>query len=185
MAQFDNVFGEPTITPKGKLFFFDFDSPNTKEKHANNKFPSERYDVTIGFTKDTDLSALKKECDKVAKEAFKTTEGIEMPFNNGDEKNLDSMKGLIIIRAKSKKKPGCIDADKARITEQDIIAGMWSRIQVTPMSYTSGKTKGVTLLLKNAQVFTAQEYDSLSGGQSAESAFDDDESNDSGLNDFN
>jgi hypothetical protein len=42
------------------------------------------------------------------------------------------------------------------------------------MSYKSGKSKGISLILKNVQVLTNVEYESLGGGQSAEDAFGDD-----------
>lgn len=178
MAKQEGVFGSPVVTPKGRLSFFDVDTPNTAEKHPKNQYPSGRYDVTLMIAKDVDLSALKAECDKVAKEAFKTLDGVDMPFANGDEKSLASMKGSIIVRAKSTKKPGCVDGSKARITEAAIEAGMWGRMQITPLSYVSGRSKGVTFVLKNVQVFTEQSFEPLSGGASAESAFDDDESTD-------
>jgi hypothetical protein len=169
MAKEDNKFGNPVVTPKGTLYFFDLDTPNTKEKHPNNQYPSDKYDVTMGFPATADLSKIKAECEKVAKEAFGSVEGVEMPFTNGDEKNMDSMAGKIIIRAKSSKRGGLVDGDRQRITEAEVKAGMWARLQVTPMSYKSGKTKGVTFLLKNTQVLTEVEYDNLGGGQAAES----------------
>jgi len=174
----DNKFGNPVVTSKGKLFFFDFDTPNTVEKHPKNQYPSDKYDVTLGLPKTADLSKLKSECEKVAKEAFGTVDGIEMPFANGDEKTMESMKGHIIIRAKSTKRPGLIDETKQRITEDECDAGMWAKIHVTPMTYLSGKTKGVTLLLKNAQVLVNSAYDSLGGAVSAENAFEAEEEED-------
>ena len=171
MAKSDNVFGLPVVTPKGRFFFVDVDSPNTQEKHPTNQFPSGRFDVTIGFPKETDLKDLKDACLKVAKDAFKTTDGVDLPFANGDEKSMDSMKGNIIVRAKSQKRPGLVDGKKERITEAEIVPGMWGRIQITPFSYISGKTKGVTFNLKNVQVLTTAPYEPIGSGQSAESAF--------------
>lgn len=171
----ENVFGVAKVTPKGKLFFFDFDTPNTVAKHPKNKFPSDRFDCTIGFEKTANLTELKDECKRVAKEAFGSDAGVEMPFADGDEKSMDSMKGLIIVRAKSTKRPGLVDGKKQRITENECDAGMVAKLHVTPMSYISGKTKGVTLLLKNAQVLVDAPYESLGGAQSAESAFDEEE----------
>ena len=167
----DNKFGKAIVTPRGKLFFFDFDTPNTVEKHPKNQFPSQKFDCTLGLPKNTDLKELKAECDAVAKEAFGSSDGVDMPFANGDEKSMDSMKGHIIIRAKGTKRPGLVDGTKQRITEAECVAGMWARLQVTPMSYISGKTKGVTLLLKNAQVLVSSPYESLGGNQAAEDAF--------------
>jgi len=180
----DNKFGNPVVTPKGKLFFFDFDTPNTVEKHPKNQYPSDKYDVTLGLPKTADLSKLKAECEKVAKEAFGTVDGIEMPFANGDEKTMESMKGHIIIRAKSTKRAGLIDETKQRITEDECDAGMWAKIQVTPMTYQSGKTKGVTLLLKNAQVLVNAPYDSLGGAQSADQVSWGDDDNEDHLDQF-
>lgn len=175
MADQDNTFGEAVVTPKGKLFFFDVDTPNTQDKHPKNKYPSDKFDVTIGFEPTSDLSKLKAECDKVAKTAFGTTDGVDMPFTPGEEKGMDSMKGHIIVRAKCAKRPGLVDGQKQRITEGEIQAGMWGRVQATPMSYKSGKSKGVTLIFRNLQVLTDVEFTSLGGGQSAEDAFGDDD----------
>lgn len=172
MAQAENVFGPAVVTPRGKLFFFDFDTPNTQAKHPKNRFPSDAFDVTLGFPSSTDLTEIRNACESVAKQAFQTTDGVDLPFANGDEKSMDSMAGHIVVRAKCRKRPGLVDGKKARITENECDAGMWARIQVTPMSYTSGKSKGVTLILKNAQVLTDTPYDSLSGGASAESVFE-------------
>ena len=175
MAKLDNKFGAATVTPKGNLHFFDLDTPNTKEKHPNNQYPTDKFEVTLSFSKDTDLSALKTECEKVATEAFGGVDGVELPFANGDEKSMDSFKGKIVIRAKGSKRPGVVNGQKERVLEDEVSAGMFARLQVTPMSYKSGKTKGVTFLLKNVQVFTDMPYESLGGGQSAESAFGDDD----------
>lgn len=171
----DNIFGNTVVTPKGQFFFFDVDTVNSQEKHPKNKFPSDKFDVTLGCPKDADFSKMKAECDKVAKEAFKTTDGIEMPFANGDEKSMASMKGKIILRAKCSKRPGLVDEQKQRITEGEMQAGMWGRISVTPMSYQSGKTKGITLVLKNVQALTMLEFERFGGGSSPEDDFGDDD----------
>ena len=170
-----NVFGEVVRTPKGQFFFFDVDTPNTQEKHPKNKFPSGKFDVTLGVPQDANLSKIKAECEKVANEAFKTTDGIEMPFANGDEKSMASMKGKIIIRAKCSKRPGLVDGDRERITEGEMQPGMWGRLSVTPMSYISGKTKGVTLILKNVQALTMLDFERFGGGTSAADDFDDED----------
>jgi hypothetical protein len=174
MAKSENVFGKSMKTPKGILFFADVDTPNTKEKHPNNKYPSDKYDVTIGIPKDVDLKDLKAECDRVAKQAFDGVDGVDMPFSNGDEKSMTSMKGFIVIRAKCSKRPGCVNGALERILESEIQPGMWGRVQVTPMSYLSGRNKGVSLIFKNLQVLTDEEFTSLGGGEeSAESVFAD------------
>jgi len=122
----DNIFGPAVVTPKGKLFFFDFDTPNTQAKHPKNLYPSDKYDVTLGFTSDTDLAGLQKACSDVAVQAFGSADGVDLPFANGDEKAMDSMKGHTIIRAKSGKRPGLVDGKKGRITEEECDAGMGS-----------------------------------------------------------
>lgn len=173
-TEVENVFGNKVVTPKGKLIFFDVDTPNTKEKNPKNKYPSDKYDVTLGLPKDSDMTKLISECEKTAKEAFKTDEGVDMPWSNGDDKSMSSMKGLIIVRAKCKKRPGLIDGSRERVTEAELDAGMWGRISVTPMSYKSGRNKGVTLILKNVQALTDLEYEKFGGGSSAEDDFSDD-----------
>ena len=173
MAEFNNVFGSETVTPRGKLVFFDFITENTQAKHPQNRFPSDRFDVTLIIPKATDLGKLKEECERVAKEAFKTTEGIELPFADGNEKSMTCMADHIVIRAKSKKQPILVDDNKTKMgSEDEIRGGMQARLIVTPFSYTSGRTKGVTLLLKKAQVFLNAPYDPIGGG--AEVDFDDD-----------
>jgi len=164
MAEFDNVFGSQVATPHGRYVFFDLVSENTQAKHPNNKYPSDRFDVTMIFEKTADLSKLQAECEAVAKQAFGDSKGVEMPFNNGDEKTMDCMKGHIVLRAKSKKKPGLVDEHKSALyTEDDIRGGMWGRMIVTPFSYKSGRTKGVTLNLKKAQVCLEKPFDPIGG----------------------
>lgn len=173
MSDFNNVFGEQIATPKGRFVFFDLVDENTQAKHPKNKFPSDRFDVTMIFEPSADLSKLKEECEKVAKQAFKDTKGVEMPFANGDEKKMACMKGHIVIRSKSKKRPGLVDDNGDRMTSEDEIrAGMWGRLIVSPFSYTSGRTKGITLLLKKAKVFLDQKYESIGSGTDID--FDDD-----------
>jgi len=173
MADFENVFGNQVATPFGRFVFFDLESENTQAKHPLNKYPSDRFDVTLIFEKGADFSALRAECERVAQQAFKKVEGIEMPFANGDEKSMDCMKGHIVVRAKSKKKPGLVDEHKSRMnSEEEMRSGMWGRIIVSPFSYTSGRTKGVTLLLKKAQVCLDRPYDVIGIG-GADADFDD------------
>lgn len=171
--QFENKFGDKIITPKGRLYYFDIDTPNTKDKHPNNLYPSDKFDVTIGFKNGVDLSDAIEKCNAVAVESFGSTDGVAMPFHNGDEKSQDNMKGYIIARAKCSKRPGCVDENKEQLTEGEIDGGMFGRLSVTPMTYKSGVNKGVTLVLKNIQVYTNLEYDSLSGGASAADDFED------------
>lgn len=169
--QQENSFGQSKVTPKGVVFFVDVDTPNTAEKHPQNQYPSDKFDVTIGVPKDTSLSELQAECEKVAMDAFGTTD-VDLPFANGDEKSMASMKGYTVIRAKCNQRPGVVNQDKERILENEIDPGMWTKMHVTPMSYMSGRNKGVTFILKNIQVFLNDEYTSLSGGaQKAEEVF--------------
>lgn len=175
MAKKKPTFGQSKVSPKGVIFFADVDTPMTQEKHPKAQYPSNRFDVTIGVPKDTDLSEHRSECEKVAEEAFGTTEGIAMPFADGDKKSMDTMKGMWILRAKMKpnpedpnKKPGVVSDIKVegtdkyeKISESSIQAGMWGHLHFTPMSYEAGATKGVTLLLKNLQVLTQEEYEPL------------------------
>jgi len=165
MADFDNVFGVETVTPRGNLVFFDFITPNTQAKHTQNKFPSDRFDVTLIIKKDVDMSKLLAECKKVATQAFGSDEGVEMPFANGDEKSMACMKDHVVIRAKSKKQPGFVDDSRTKVgTEDDIKGGMQARLIVTPFSYKSGRTKGVTLLFKKVQVYFNAPFEPIGGG---------------------
>ena len=175
-TQQDNIFGPKQVTPEGTLFFYDVDSPNTKEKHPNNQYPSDKFEATLGFPKEEDLEALKEACVKVGKEAFPDLEAsdLDFPFADGDEKSLDSMHGNIVIKAKCKKKPKCVDGNKRDLTESDIDAGMSARMAITPMSYKSGRNKGVTFILKALQVNTQKPYTSLSGDSDPTGGFGDD-----------
>jgi len=165
MADFDNVFGAQVPTPHGRFVFFDVITENTATKHPNNKYPSDRFDVTMIFEKTADLSKLQKECESVAQKAFGKVEGVELPFSNGDEKTMDCMKGHIVLRAKAKKKPGLVDEHKEPLySEDDLRGGMWGRMIVTPFSYQSGRTKGVTLNLKKVQFCVEKPFDPIGGG---------------------
>lgn len=160
----ENVFGKGVVLPKGVMYYFDLDSPNTQEKRPNVRYASNKYDITVGIPKNIDLSEIKTECDEVAQKAFGTTD-VDMPFANGDEKSQSNMAGKIIIRAKSSKRPNIVSSDKTvPITEAECDAGMWARVYVTPMSYLAGRNKGVTLLLKSVQVLENMDYDPIGGG---------------------
>lgn len=171
MPEFDNLFGKEVLLPKGVIAYRDVDSPNTAAKNVNNKYPSDKYDITLIYDKSTDFSEAKDECLRIAQQKFGTKEGVDLPFANGDEREQALFKGKFIVRAKSSKRPGVVNGSCEQITEPEITPGMKGRIHVSPMTYKSGKTKGVTFILRNVQVFTNEEFEPLSAGQTAAQVF--------------
>lgn len=177
MAKTDKaVTGDRVITPKGRLSFASIFEPDTK-----GKYPTGQYKATILFYPKTDkeamvgLNAMKAAALKVAQEAFgKETKlsDIQHPFNQGNKKaeKYEAYTDAIFVTAKSKYRPGVVDAKKAEILDpQDLYSGCWVRASLVPYSY-DGKEKGVTFRLCNIQKLADDKR--FGGGSRAEDDFD-------------
>lgn len=168
-------FGPAIITPAGTAAF-----PKLARPDVGGQYSDEKYKTYLLFDEGTDLSALKKACAAVAKDAFGgrgiTPADVAMPFRDGDQKaNLEGFAGRVYIQPKCKQRPGVVGADKRPIDGEEIYSGAKIRLSVTPASYeqTLGGKKiyGVTLYLNHVQKLADGERLG-GGGGSAENAFD-------------
>jgi hypothetical protein len=150
----ENVYGDRLISPLGR-----FSYPYVFERAKNLNDPSKegKFEVTLLIPKKTDISALIAAVEKVGAQAFgakwKGQDKQTHPtIRDGDEKDDEYSKGHWVIRAKTTKRPGVVDAQKRPIEDKDeVYGGCWGRISVVPGSYQQLGNWGVTLYLNNVQ----------------------------------
>jgi len=148
-----DVYGEKVTSPKGRVSF-----PHVYEKNTSGKYPSDKYELTLLFPKNTDMSLLEQALMKVAKEAHGSkikslADLVHNPIRDGDEKdNLGGYAGHWYIKAKSSLKPGIIGPDKQPLHDpEQFYPGCWARMSLVPGSYEQGGKPGVTFYLQNIQ----------------------------------
>lgn len=169
-----SVFGEKMTTPTGRVSF-----PYVFEKAASLEAGKEgKYEITLYIPKSEDISKLRANLEKVAKEAFgakfQSLEKLKHPpIKDGDDKDpSDPAYGHWIIRAKSAKRPVVVDASRSPIESKEAIyGGCFGRINITPASYAIPTGWGVTLYLNAVQ--KVKDGDRFGGGGvSAEEVFE-------------
>lgn len=169
-----SVFGEKMTTPTGRVSF-----PYVFEKAASLEAGKEgKYEITLYIPKSEDISKLRANLEKVAREAFgakfQSLEKLKHPpIKDGDEKDpSDPAYGHWIIRAKSAKRPVVVDASRSPIESKEAIyGGCFGRINITPASYAIPTGWGVTLYLNAVQkVKDGERFGG--GGVSAEEVFE-------------
>lgn len=169
------------ITPIGRILYADLFEPAVYKDADPNKEP--KYEVTVLFSKDTDLSSLKK----LAKEAVQEKFGSRIPANIESafrkvsmRENADSLieAGFhaddITIKFKSKYAPEVIGPRKEKILKSsgEIYPGCCIRLSTTAFAWTHTGKKGFSFNLGNVQKCRDGEQLHLSNRQSADSEFD-------------
>ena len=169
-----SVFGDKMTTPTGRVSF-----PYVFEKAASLEAGKEgKYEITLYIPKSEDISKLRANLEKVAKEAFgakfQSLEKLKHPpIKDGDDKDpSDPAYGHWIIRAKSAKRPLVVDGSRSPIESKEAIyGGCFGRINITPASYAIPTGWGVTLYLNAVQkVKDGERFGG--GGVSAEEVFE-------------
>lgn len=139
------------ITPKACAMFVFVWEP----RESMNEGGSPQYSISLLFKKNEDISVLRKAAASVRKAKFgDRVNGLKDPFRSNDDlENLPKgYKGGVYITAKSKAKPGIVDADREFIVDpMDFYAGCICRASVTPFAFDKKGSKGVTFLLNNLQ----------------------------------
>lgn len=143
------------ITPNATAMFVYVWEP----RESINEGQAPQYSISLMFKKsqltDPAFLALKKGVKDVEKEKFGTKlNGVKSPFRDIDEMENppQGFKGGVFITAKSKSRPGIVDADLAPITdEMEFYPGCICRASVTPWPFDKKGSKGVTFLLNNIQ----------------------------------
>lgn len=169
-----SVFGDKMTTPTGRISF-----PHVFEKAASLEAGKEgKYEITLYIPKSEDISAIRANLEKVAREAFGakfvSLEKLKHPpIKDGDDKDpSDPAYGHWIIRAKSSKRPLVVDAGRQPVDSKEAIyGGCYGRINFTPASYSITTGWGVTLYLNAVQkVKDGERFGG--GGVSAEAVFE-------------
>jgi hypothetical protein len=178
------------ITPKGRLSY-----PHLFEPQIPPNQTEPVYSCTLVFEDGTDLSALEKEVERVAKDkwgdkyaALQKTGKIRSPFRlDGEEKGYPE--GSVFINIKSKAAPGIVsifpgdDGKPAKITDpSQIYAGCFARASVRAFAYDTQGNKGVSFALNNIQKLA--DGDRLDGRMRAEDEFEADANAAADLNDL-
>lgn len=169
------------MTPKFRMSFPHLLKARTIDKNSEPKFS-----VVMLFPEDADLKEMKKVAKQAAKEKFsKATKGVEMPFKDQGEKDLEGYEpGCICVTASTEQKPGIVDEDVNDVIDPgEIYPGRWAKATVNAFAWTFGKKKGVSFGLRNIQLLDHD--DNLAGGASAASDFGDDEEDDDDEDDEN
>jgi hypothetical protein len=169
-----SVFGEKMTTPTGRISFpYVFEKAKAMEAGKDGK-----YEITLYIPKSEDISKLRANLEKVAKEAFgakfQSLEKLKHPpIKDGDEKDpSDPAYGHWIVRAKSAKRPVVVDASRSPVESKEAVyGGCYGRINITPASYAIPTGWGVTLYLNAVQkVKDGERFGG--GGVSAEDVFE-------------
>jgi len=115
------------------------------------------YSIQMLFPKSTDMKVLKEAVrDAVVKkwgaDKTKWPKNLRLPFKDGNEKNLENYKDMIVVEARSKMKPGLVDQNLQDIIEpSEFYSGCWARATLSCFSYDTVGNKGVSFGLQNLQ----------------------------------
>lgn len=161
---------KPLITPEATAMFVYVWEP----REPINEGGTAQYSISLLFKKSTDLTAMRNAAKAARIALFGTkTNGLKDPFRSADDlENVPpGYKGGWMITAKSKNKPGIVDADLNPITEaMEFYPGCKCRASVTPFAFDKKGSKGVTFLLNNIQKM--KDGTRLDGRKKAEEEFD-------------
>lgn len=132
------------LTPSGRVSF-----PNVFKAKSNFINQDPKYSVQLLFPKSADLTELKKLVLEVTKKRFGEKAdwpaNLRLPFKNGDDKNLADYKGMTVIEARSKQKPGLVGKDLQEIIDPaDFYPGCWARATLVCYAYPQPGVKGIT-----------------------------------------
>jgi len=116
------------ITPECRLSF-----PSLFQKRAFDDESAAKYELTMLFTKRTDLKKLRDTINAEAIKKFGTTKGVKLPILDGDEKGGDAgeqFAGHFYAHAKSIYPVAVIDKDRNDIGEEEAYAGCYGKVSV-------------------------------------------------------
>jgi hypothetical protein len=140
--------------------FFRASFAHVFKPHSGFKGVEPKFSVQMLFKKSEDLSVLKKAVARVKKKKWGESGPDEdmvymSPFKDGNTKKLDDYKNMIIVEARSKYKPGIVDAsgENEIIDPQEFYSGCWARATITPYAWEMAGKCGVSFALQNLQKF--------------------------------
>lgn len=174
------------MTPMFRVSF-----PNVFKAKAAFEGQEAVFSLQMLFPKSTDLKELKKLCAEAATKKWgpkeKWPKNLRMPFKEGNEKNLENYKDMIVVEARSKMQPGVVDQSvNPIINAGDFYAGCWARATLTCYAYQKAGNAGVSFGLQNVQKM--KDDTAFSGKRNAKDDFEvietDESSNDESGEDF-
>lgn len=161
------------MTPVGKLHYVYVDQPQEDDEGKA------WYKVTIAWPKsykDTELKPVREAGMRAAKQFFGEKVPPLQPFlRDGDNEehntsDIEDLHGCYYFTAKSKTKPGCVDARKNDISPLDVYSGCEARVSIILGGYNNKGKKGVWIRLQNIQ--KARDGERIGGKPSAKKQFD-------------
>lgn len=156
------------MTPHFRVSF-----PNLFKPKAAFEGQEPVYSVQMLIPKDTNIDELKKAAKQAAVKKFgnDVPKNIRWPFKNGNEKNLENYKDMIVIEARSKMKPGVVDRQLNEVLDPgEVYAGCWARATLVAYGYDKAGNKGVSFGLQNIQ--KVKDDEAFSGRANAKDDFD-------------
>lgn len=156
------------MTPKFRVSF-----PNLFKPKSAFEGQEPVYSVQMLIPKDTNIDELKRAAKKAATKKFgdELPKNFRWPFKNGNEKNLENYKDMIVIEARSKMKPGVVDRSLTEIIDAgEVYAGCWARATLVAYGYDKAGNRGVSFGLQNLQ--KVDEGEAFSGRSNAKDDFD-------------
>lgn len=163
-------------TPKFRASYANVFKPSKIDEKSDPKF-----NITMLFDEDDDLSALRKAAHYAAVEKWGKDKAAwpkkrRMPFRKGNEDKPDdkTYKDKIFVYASSKEEspPGVYDQRKKAITEEsgDFYSGCYARAVLIAFHYKKAGNEGISFALRNVQKW--EDGEKLSGNKGA-ADFDD------------
>jgi len=117
-----------------------------------------KYGLTMLFSKDDDISALKKAAEDACAEKWgadksKWPKNLRSPFRDQGEKDYEGYEeGAVFVNATSKQRPGLVDASMNDIIdESEFYAGCYARASINAFAYDTAGNRGVAFGLNNVQ----------------------------------
>lgn len=160
-------------------------TPEFKASYVNAWEPGEtpngdlKYSVSMVFSKDTDLSEMKKAAENAAikkwgNDKSKWPKKLRKTFRDGDEERpQDSVyQNSIFVNASSKQKPGIVDEDVKPLHDQsEFYSGVIARASINFYAYDRAGNAGVAVGLNN--LMKVRDGERLGGAAKAEDDFSD------------
>lgn len=134
-----------------------------------------KYQCELIFSKDADLSELKKAVNQaaVAKWGSNIPKNLKSPFRSGDtdREGKDGYEGSIFIGARSKDRPGVvIGPDRMPcVNESDVYGGCYVICSVTAFAYDTSGNRGISFALNN--VWKVRDGEGFGNRQAADKEF--------------
>jgi len=143
------------ITPTFRVSFPNVFRP-AKPMAGSTQEP--KYGLTMLFSKDDDISALKKAAEDACAEKWgadksKWPKNLRSPFRDQGEKDYEGYEeGAVFVNATSKQRPGLVDANMNDIIdESEFYAGCYARASINAFAYDTAGNRGVAFGLNNVQ----------------------------------